>query len=109
METKCVKIKLKSGTLEKTRKWAEEINNRRPEVVKSLEKEGVKIEAAFLDEADGEHYLIYFMKASNLQKSSNISTFSKAPIDEYHKQFKKECWESSNELELLINIDLEMN
>lgn len=106
METRCVRIKLKPGALDKVRAWAKEVNARKTEAYEILKGESVYIESAFLDEVAGEHYLIYFMKAKSLEKSQQIAVESSASLDAYHKQFKKDCWESVTPLEQLIDFDL---
>jgi hypothetical protein len=97
---------LKPHALEKVRAWASEINARTSEAFIILQREGVLIESAFLDEIAGDHYLVYFIKVEDHKKSMQISNGSNASLDEYHRQFKKECWESVKELELLVNLDL---
>ncbi len=106
LETRCVRIKLKPDSLEKVRAWATEANTRKAEALDILKREGVTIESAFLDEVVGEHYLVYYMKAENLDKSQQIAAESAASLDAYHKQFKKDCWESVTVLEQLIDFDL---
>ncbi len=68
MQTRCVRIKLKPNALDKVRAWATELNARAGEAQEILKREGVVIESAFLDEIAGEQYLLYYMKAENLEK-----------------------------------------
>lgn len=106
METRCVRIKLKPDSLDKVRAWQHEITTRKSEAIETLKNEGVVIESVFLDEVAGEHYLIYFMKEDDLAKSQQVAKASTMAIDAYHKQFKKDCWQSVHPLEQLIDLDL---
>ena len=49
LKTRCVKIKLKPGMVERAREWAAEINRRKDEAHSVLRNETVVIECAFLD------------------------------------------------------------
>ncbi len=106
MQTHAFRIKLKPNSIEKVRAWAAELNARAGEAQEILKREGVVVESAFLDEIAGEQYLLYYMKAENLEKSQKIAAESAASLDAYHQRFKKECWESVTPLEPLIDFDL---
>jgi len=102
MPLRCTKIKLKAGAESKAREWAQELNSRASEVRDVLADEGVTIEAAFLDkQADG-YYLIYVMQSADFEKSQAVTNTSLSPIEIFHHDFKKTCWESASFLEELI-------
>lgn len=106
MATSCVKIKLTSGSSDRVKEWANELNRRADEVLAALRCEGVSLEAAFLDsQADGE-YLIYVMRANDFGRARATARRSTASIDAYHEAFKKTCWESIRNLERLIDFAL---
>lgn len=105
LKTIGAKIKLKKDSIEKVRAWADELNNRLEEAMETLRDEGVYIETVFLERAEDADYLIYFMKVRNLEIAGKIAQKSKHAIDEFHQQFKKDCWESNQKLELLIDFD----
>ena len=100
MQIKAVRIKLKPDSLEKARQWAHEINARKNEALLSLKNESVTLEAAFLDQIQGEYYLVYLMKG-DLERSKAVAAKSQNPIDVFHQQFKKH-WESIDEMEPLL-------
>lgn len=100
-DIRCVKIKLKPNSSDKAKQWAHEINTRKNEALESLAKEGITLEAAFLDHIDGVDYLVYVMKGDILG-SKAIAASSTSTLDLYHNQFKKDCWESIKELEPLV-------
>lgn len=104
-ETRCVKIKLKPDSIEKVRTWAKTINERRDEALATLRDEGVILESVFLDQNSEGDFLIYVMKAESFERA--METFEKSvhAIDEYHQNFKKECWEDGKRLEMLIDLD----
>ncbi len=105
MAVRCTKIKLKSGTELQAKEWADELNRRASEVREILASEGVTIEAAFLDkQADG-FYLIYVMQCDDFEKSQSVTSTSMSPVEIYHRNFKKSCWESAELLKELICFD----
>jgi hypothetical protein len=105
-QTKCVKIRLKDNSLERVREWAGTINNsRRAEALATLRDETVVIEAAFLDQTAEGDFLIYVMKAETFEKSKQAVAASMHDIDKYHQDFKKDTWQSSTQLELLVDLD----
>ena len=44
------------------------------------------------------------MKLESLEKAGEIVTKSKHAIDAYHKQFKIDCWEKGESLQLLVDL-----
>jgi uncharacterized protein DUF6176 len=100
----CHRIKLRAGSLPRVRKWAGTIRARRAEALATLREEGVAIESAFLEESPDGHYLIYYMRGSKLLLGAAAS--SAHPIDEYHREFKRDTWEGGSELELLIDLEV---
>lgn len=104
-ETRCVKIKLKPNSIEKVREWAGTINARKDEALETLRGETVILEAVFLDRNSEGDFLIYVMKAENFEQAKKAVEKSVHAIDEYHRNFKEECWESGGKLEMLIDLD----
>lgn len=104
-ETSCVKIKLKPGSLDRAREWARVINERKEEALATLRDEGVVLECAFLDSAEGGDYLIYVMKAESFEKAKRTAEKSTHSIDEYHLKFKQETWEDGKKLETLVDLE----
>jgi hypothetical protein len=105
MQVSCFLIKLRLGSLERAREWARTLSDRKAEVVLTLEDEGVLVESAFLLSLSDGDYLIYYMRAADLQKAGEIAHRSTHPIDAYHKLFKSECWEQVTKLEKLLDAD----
>lgn len=106
METTCVKIRLKSGSLDRVREWAKTLNEtRRDEALATLRDETAVLEAAFLDHTDDGDFLIYVMTVENPQQSKEAVKHSAHPIDEYHRQFKREVWAQIQELEQLVHLE----
>jgi hypothetical protein len=105
-ENRCAKIKLKPGSLERTREWAQTINRtRREEALATLRDEAVIIEAYFLDRTPLGDYLIAFMKAESFEQSRRAFQASTHDIDRYHQKFKEAAWENVEPLELLVDLD----
>jgi hypothetical protein len=105
VETVCVKVKLKPGSLEQVREWAEELRSKADEVMATLRDEGVAVESVFLDSSDQGDFLVYYMKARSLTAAHEVAKRSAHPIDAYHSQFKAQTWESQAPLELLVDFE----
>lgn len=103
MQTSCVKVRLKPGSVGRVREWAAELNSRSDEVLATLRDEGVVVESVFLDSDEQGDFLIYYMKAASMETASQVARHSLHAIDAYHEQFKQEVWESREQLELLID------
>ena len=104
-ETRCVKIRLKPNSIEKVREWAETLKRRETEAIETLRDEGVILETVFLDQTGEGDFLIYVMKAESYEKAKEAVKNSVHAIDEYHQNFKRDCWEDRKCLELLIDLD----
>jgi hypothetical protein len=109
LKTGCVKIKIKEGKLASVYEWKDYLNNHKEEVLESLKQEGVFLETVFLDKQQNDHFLIYLMKYTDLEKAKDAFSKSNLNVDKYHAQFKQEAWGDRQELELLIdfiNLDI---
>ena len=105
-ETRCVKIKLKPGSLERVREWAKTLNEtRRDEAIATLRDETVVVESYFLDSTPEGDFLVAFMMAESFEKSREAVAVSTHEIDRYHQQFKKDTWENRQPLELIVDLD----
>lgn len=103
--TRGIKIKLKPNSLERVREWARIITERKDEALATLRDEDVILEAVFLDQNSEGDFLIYVMKAADFEKAREVVKKSVHAIDEYHQNFKKECWLDGERLEMLIDLD----
>ncbi len=104
-ETRCFKIKLKPSSIEKVRTWTRTINERQDEALATLRDEGVVLETVFLDQTSEGDFLIYVMKAGSFAKAREVLQKSIHSIDEYHQNFKRECWLDGEKLEMLVDLD----
>lgn len=101
----CTRVKLKPNSIPRVREWAAELNSRRVEAIETLKDEGVFIESAFLEQTSEGDFLIYYMRMESMEKAKAVVARSPHPIDAYHKQFKIDCWETREDLELLVDFD----
>ena len=101
METVCVKVRLKHGSLPRVQAWAAELNARRDEVLATLRDEGVIVESVFLDGED----LVYYLKAKDVAQAQAVYARSQHAIDAYHREFKDEAFAEQRTLELLIDFE----
>ncbi len=104
-ETRCAKIKLKPGSIEKVREWAKTLNERKDEALATLRDESVILETVFLDQTDEGDFLIYMMKAESFEKARDAVQKSIHEIDAYHQSFKRETWAERKQLELLVDLE----
>jgi hypothetical protein len=105
VESQCVKVRLRPGSIERVHEWAGELHRRSDEVLETLRDEGVLVEAAFLDRTPEGDYLIYFMKARSLEAAQQAGRRSTHAIDRYHQRFKADAWESVEVLEPQIDFE----
>jgi Family of unknown function (DUF6176) len=106
VETRCVKILLKPGSVERVQEWAAELNRRQEEALATLRDEGVYVESVFLDRTEAGDFLIYYMKAESFEQASAVVQHSPHAIDAFHQQFKRDTWVSGRRLELLVDLTL---
>lgn len=107
-EISCVKIKSKPGSRARARvrEWAAEINARVDEALTTRCDEEIAVESVFLDSAAGEgDFLLYYMKTESTERARAAAAQSAHPIDAYHRQFKRDTWESCRRLELLVDLN----
>ena len=105
MKSICVRVALKKGSTEAVKEWFRTLMDRRDETLVSLKNEGVVVESAFLDQQPDGDFLIYYMRAEDIEKAIAVFQNSSLAIDAYHK----DCWgkycEASNPLEQLLDLD----
>jgi len=106
MEVKCNLIKLKPGSLPIVRHWAATLNSRMKEVLATLHDESVVVESVFLLCRNDGDYLVYYMRAHSMEQAKQAAQSSPHEIDVFHQQFKKEAWEGSECLELLVDASI---
>ncbi len=83
-------IKIKPGKLNRLKKWCNELQKRKKEVVETLRKEKVYTESAFLHKTKNGNFLIYYIEAEDFSRAMNVYKKSKRKIDKEHKQVLKE-------------------
>ena len=105
LPSKCVKIALDEASLPAVRKWAATLRAREDEVLATLRDEGVVVESVFLDQSAAGCYLIYFIKALDLDRANQVAARSTHAIDDFHKRFQREHWRERSRLELLVDFD----
>ena len=84
MESAAGLIKLKPGYATDLEEWRATLASRRAEVVETLRKEGVALEAWFQIDVGGEPYLLWFMHAGSIERAREVFLNLKHDIDVYH-------------------------
>lgn len=88
MRTICIRTKVDPECLDEIREWFNTLKERLSETMETLESEGVLVESAFLDRHDNDVYLIYYLKAEDIDRAYEVFDQSTSPIDIYFKG----CW-----------------
>lgn len=88
MRTICIRTKVDPERLDEIREWFNTLKGRLNETMQTLENEKVLVESAFLDRHDDDVYLIYYLKAEDIDKAYEVFDNSTSAIDVYFK----ECW-----------------
>ncbi|WP_247730472.1 DUF6176 family protein [Halovivax limisalsi] len=86
---------------EKTRRletWAREVRNRNSEAVETLQNEGMHAETAFIEHTDDGEFLVYYMKAEDMQRVYDAFEESTHPIDVEHKQVMMDVLETGEDV-----------
>jgi hypothetical protein len=89
----------------RVRAWAAEVTRRREEVMATLRDETVRIESAFLDSSEAGDFLVYYLRADDLDRCNEAARTSTHPIDAYHREAMAAVTESGRELEMLVDFD----
>lgn len=105
METLCLKVQLKEGCIEQVRNWFNTLKLRIEETKKTLRNEGAVIESVFLDSIGEKNFLIYYIKAKDIEFARSVFKQSTLSIDLYHKK----CWELYCEKSIVLQELLDIN
>lgn len=105
MRTICIKTKIAKDSLNEVRFWFESLKSRMEETMETLKNEGVIVESAFLDKQGDDFYLIYYLKAENINKAYEVFENSTSPIDMYFKKCWKKYCKGRIVLEELLDLE----
>lgn len=107
-EIMLMKQKIEEGKMARLKEWMAEIRDREDEAIATLENEGMHSETAFIEQTDDGDYLIYYMKADDIDGVFEAFEQSSHDIDIEHQQVMKEVLESPEnvgEYELLYHLE----
>jgi len=105
MQTFFVKYKVKDNSQRSIHEWADFLNKHQKQVLESLRDEKVIFESVALDEQSDGLYLIYVMKAKDVNETFKIFENSKHEIDIFHKKFFQEVLEKPQKLQILVDFE----
>jgi len=103
-EVRCVKVRLKPGSLPRVWAWASEVSARKPEALATLEAESIVLESFFLDQTDDGDYLIGTIRAGSLAQAAEAAKVSTHDLDAYHRAFQRDTRATGEGLELLVDL-----
>ncbi|SEW03190.1 DUF6176 family protein [Halobacterium jilantaiense] len=92
------KQKIADGKTERLREWAAEVQNRRDEAVVTLRDEGMHSETAFVEHTDDGDFLVYYMKADDIDAVYEALEDSSHDIDEDHERVLMDVLEDGEEV-----------
>jgi hypothetical protein len=75
--------------------------------LQTLVAEGVTLESVFLDRVGDTDYLVYYMRARDLEHAHAVGPKLDLPIQHYHNRFKRETWQQVTKLECLADFTCE--
>ncbi len=103
MQTFFAKYKIKDNSRDSIREWADFLNKHKEQALESLCNERVAFELAALDEQSDGLYLVYAIKAEDINDAFEILRDSKREIDVFHKKILSEILEKPQKLQILID------
>lgn len=104
------KQRIEPGKTDRLREWCAEIREREDEALATLEDEGMHAEAAFVESHGGDEYLIYYMKADDIDAVYEAFSESEHAIDEEHRTVMRDVLVSGEDVgnyELLYQLSTE--
>jgi hypothetical protein len=102
------KQKIESGKTTQLKEWMDEICEREEEAIETLKSEGMHSETAFIEHTEEGDFLVYYMRADDMEQVFDSFNESSHEIDEEHKQVMDEVLESGENIgdyELLYHMD----
>lgn len=86
------------------REWAAFVTANREQALESMAAEGVTIESVFLQEAEEEAFLVYYMRTASIERAQQVASESASAIEKYHREFKRKAWKTVSRLELILDL-----
>lgn len=103
----CTRTKLKKNSLDGVRKWFQTLKERKEELL-AFTEEGISLESVFIEKIGDDHFLIFYARSDDFEKTYEAIKKAMLPITVYHYNcWQTYCEEESELLELVF--DLERN
>lgn len=102
------KQKIEPGKTQRLEEWVREVRNRKSEAIETLQNEGMHAETAFIEHTDEGDFLVYYMKADDVQRVYHAFEESAHPIDAEHKQVMMDVLETGadvGDFDFLYHLD----
>ncbi|WP_132058499.1 DUF6176 family protein [Halorussus amylolyticus] len=103
-----LKQKIEAEKTQRLEEWAQEVRDREAEAVETLRNEGVYAETAFVEHTDEGDFLVYYMKAEDIQRVYEAYEESSHAIDKEHQQVMLDVLENGENVgdyDLLYHLD----
>ena len=88
------KQRIEPRKVDRPREWTEDIKGREDEALATLENEGMHLEAAFVEDTDDGAFLVYVMKADDVDAVFSAFESSAYDIDREHAEVLADVLES---------------
>jgi len=99
-------IKLKPNSEDKVTLWRDTISKRLDEAAKTLQDEETQIESWFTVEINGDKYLLWYLRATSIQKVFEVSMQLKHPIDQFHYEIMEQITAENGNIQATPLIDI---
>lgn len=99
-------IRLKPGTEGKVEEWRSTIASRLEAAAATLQDEEVEVESWFTVEIDGCKYLLWYLRATSIQRVFEVSMQLKHPIDKFHYELMAEITAEHGNIQAQPLIDI---
>ncbi len=96
----CRRLKIKEGALDKVYAWFQALIERKDELYRAFEHEGIYLESVFLERGEDGDYLIYYSRHDHLDRAHTMVCL---PIRLFHFECQQKCTERGKELKILFD------
>lgn len=105
MQTFIAKYKIKDGMRDEIMRWAQLLNERKGQVLESLQEEEVIMELAYLDNQPDGLYLVYVLKTEDIKRAFEKLEESRREVDILHKEILSKALIKPEKLQALIDFE----
>jgi uncharacterized protein DUF6176 len=106
MQTQCLRIPLIAGKTPRFLDWVSVVRGREREAFEAMSGEGAVAEAIMLERGEAGDWVVYYMRARDLERAAQVFAASQLPIDRETRAMIEECWDVARIQSLEVLLDL---